>query len=212
MRNLILTAAAAIMGLSALAGDPGVESLCASGGDSDSAAYVPPLADSIIVDKATMTMTVYGNGGTPVSIFDVATGRIPGNKVSPGDMRTPEGRFLISEITDASGWTHDFGDGLGEIEGCYGPWFIRLDTPGHTGIGIHGTHLPASLGRRASEGCIRLLNEHCDSLRHMVAVGIPVIILPGAPDREVNEIIEAERALMEADTLALSPSVPLSLL
>lgn len=150
-------------------------------------------ADSIVVDKSSMTMTVYAGGvAEPVCLFPVATGRLPGNKFGPGDMRTPEGRFLISEIVDASDWTHDFGDGLGEIEGCYGPWFMRLDTPGHTGIGIHGTHLPSSLGHRATEGCIRLLNENCDSLRQMVNLGTPVIILPGSVDREVNAIIEEE--------------------
>lgn len=204
MRTQILTAAAATAALAAMAAGP------AATGQRDGSGC-DTVADSIIVDKATMTMTVYGRGGEPISIFDVATGRIPGNKVGEGDMRTPEGRFLISEIADASDWTHDFGDGLGEIEGCYGPWFIRLATPGHTGIGIHGTHLPSSLGRRATEGCIRLHNDNCDSLRRMVAAGVPVIILPGTPDREVNEIIEAERARIQADSLPLiTPSTPLS--
>lgn len=153
----------------------------------------PTPADSIVIDKATMLLTVYGRGGTEICRFEVATGSNPGDKVAEGDMRTPEGHFFISEIVDASEWTHDFGDGLGEIEGCYGPWFMRLDTPPHTGIGIHGTHLPQSMQRRASEGCIRLLNHHCDSLRRLVTVGTPVSIYPGAPDREVNEIIRAER-------------------
>lgn len=160
--------------------------------------------DSIVIDKASMTLSAYRDGGL-LCRFDVATGRIPGNKVGEGDMRTPEGTFTISEIVDASKWTHDFGDGLGEIEGCYGPWFMRLATPPHTGIGIHGTHDPASLGHRASEGCIRLLNEHCDSLRHMVTIGTPVTITPGAPDREMNIII-AEALAGQPDTTVVNPS------
>lgn len=160
--------------------------------------------DSIVIDKASMTLSAYRDGGM-LCRFDVATGRIPGNKVGEGDMRTPEGTFTISEIVDASEWTHDFGDGLGEIEGCYGPWFMRLATPPHTGIGIHGTHDPASLGHRASEGCIRLLNEHCDSLRRMVTIGTHVTIIPGAPDREMNSII-AEALAGQPDTTVVNPS------
>ena len=61
------------------------------------------------------------------------------------------------EVIDASYWTHDFGDGKGEIEGAYGPYFISLDTSNLSGgawdgIGIHGTHNPASIGTCASEG------------------------------------------------------------
>lgn len=190
MRILFLTAATALLALASNAGNNS-ESLLSSHSGADSS--VVELADSIVIDKASMTLSVFGRKGIRMCVFDVATGRHPGNKVGEGDMRTPEGLFFISEIADASKWTHDFGDGLGEIEGCYGPWFMRLETPGHSGIGIHGTHLPSSLGRRASEGCVRLLNENCDSLRRMVAIGTPVRILPGAPDREVNEIIESER-------------------
>lgn len=141
-------------------------------------------ADSVVIDKQTMTLTAW-RGGSPVASFGVAVGRNPGNKVKPGDMRTPEGRFKISEIVDSRSWTHDFGQG--EVEGAYGPWFMRLATPGHRGIGIHGTHDPASIGTRVSEGCIRLSNEHCDSLRRMVKVGTPVIIRPGQADIAANK-------------------------
>lgn len=152
-------------------------------------------ADSVVIDKGAMTLTAW-RGGEAVAEFGVATGLNPGNKWVSGDMRTPEGTFVISEIVDASKWTHDFGDGAGEIEGAYGPWFMRLATPGHTGIGIHGTHLPESIGRRASEGCIRLQNENCDSLRRMVRVGVPVVVRPGATDEKVNEtLIELLRKL-----------------
>lgn len=72
------------------------------------------------------------------------------------------------------------------IEGAYGPRFIRLVTPGFSGIGIHGTHDPASIGTRASEGCIRLANENADSLARMVTVGTVVVITPGDADDAVN--------------------------
>lgn len=145
-------------------------------------ANAPQGQPYIHIDKGTMTLTLYSAEGTPRATFGVCTGKAPGNKQRRGDMRTPEGTFRITQIQDASGWTHDFGDGLGVIQGAYGPWFMRLETPGFSGIGIHGTHKPQSIGTRDSEGCIRLLNQNVDSLRRMVDVGTTVIITPGPQD------------------------------
>lgn len=132
----------------------------------------------IVIDKSKMTLTVYRADGSRRAVFGMACGKNRGNKQKRGDNRTPEGNFTVSQIQDASAWTHDFGDGNGVIRGAYGPWFIRLDTPPHRGIGIHGTHDPASIGTRASEGCIRLRNENVDSLKKMVYIGMPVTITP----------------------------------
>ncbi len=140
----------------------------------------------IHIDKQTMTLSVIAPDGSVEAEFGCATGKVPGHKQRRGDMRTPEGRFTISQIQDASSWTHDFGDGKRVIEGAYGPRFIRLVTPGFSGIGIHGTHDPASIGTRASEGCIRLANENADSLARMVTVGTVVVITPGDADDAVN--------------------------
>ena len=65
------------------------------------------------------------------AVYPIACGRALGNKEKPGDMKTPEGLFSVQQIQDASAWTHDFGDGKGEIRGAYGSHFIRLKTPGH---------------------------------------------------------------------------------
>lgn len=140
----------------------------------------------IHIDKQTMTLTLYEADGSVRARFGVCTGKGIGNKQRKGDMKTPEGSFSIQQIQDASSWSHDFGDGLGVIEGAYGPWFIRLAVPGQKGIGIHGTHKPSSIGTRDSEGCIRLENHNVDSLRHMVEVGMPVIITPGDIDVQAD--------------------------
>lgn len=140
----------------------------------------------IIIDKESMSLTMFEPDGDIVAHFPVATGKNAGNKRARGDMRTPEGTFSVQQIQDASAWTHDFGDGNGIIEGAYGAWFIRLRTPGFSGIGIHGTHDPSSVGTRASEGCIRLRNNDIDSLAHLVTPGMPVIILPGEADRAAD--------------------------
>ena len=92
--------------------------------------------------------------------FPACLSKNKGQKQRRGDMRTPECTqakpFYIDAIKDASAWYHDFKDGRGSIK-AYGAWFLRLVTPGHKGIGIHGsTNNESSVPGRASEGCIRL--------------------------------------------------------
>ena len=70
--------------------------------------------------------------------------------------------------------------------GAYGPYFIRLLTPPHRGIGIHGTHAPESIGTRATEGCIRMNNDDLRELRPYVEVGMKVEILTSEADKEAS--------------------------
>ena len=115
--------------------------------------------------------------------YPVCVGKAKGQKQKTGDMKTPEctfeNPFSITEIVDASKWTHDFGDGRGAIL-AYGDWFLRLKTPGHNGIGIHGsTNNESSVPGRGSEGCIRLRDDDLIQLKENYAfVGMRVVILP----------------------------------
>ena len=139
----------------------------------------------IVVSKKELTLSVYApdeKGDTVlVAEFPACLSKNKGNKERPGDMRTPESPadkpFEITQIQDASTWEHDFGDGRGKIL-AYGHWFLRLATPGHSGIGIHGsTNNRESVPGRASEGCIRLLDEDIITVKEKYAyVGMPVII------------------------------------
>ena len=129
----------------------------------------------IVIDKSDFTMEIFRDGKT-MGQYGIAVGKYPGDKQNVGDMRTPEGEFPIVQIQNASKWTHDFNDGKGPTKGAYGPYFIRLGTPGWTGIGIHGTHAPNSIGTNVTEGCIRLNNEDVQTLRKMVKVGDKVVI------------------------------------
>ena len=146
----------------------------------------PNKADRIVISKESMTLNLFDSDGGLIFSFPVAVGKNYGNKEKVGDMKTPEGEFSIVQIQDASTWTHDFGDGKGEIAGCYGNWFIRLKTPPHTGIGIHGTHAPESIGTRATEGCIRLNNADLDKLKPLVRVGMSVTIESSVKDMEAD--------------------------
>ena len=106
-----------------------------------------------------------------------------GQKERTGDCKTPESYpgkpFHIIGIQDASDWHHDFKDGRGNIK-AYGHWFMRLEVPGFSGIGIHGsTNNENSIAvGRGSEGCIRLYDKDIIHLKdHYAKVGIPVHIL-----------------------------------
>ena len=135
---------------------------------------------SILIKKSEFRLYLLKDGNV-VNSWPVALGKNAGQKRVSGDMKTPDGTFPIDEVLDASYWTHDFGDGKGEIEGAYGPYFISLDTSNLSGgawdgIGIHGTHDPASIGTRASEGCIRMHNSDLLALKKQISVGTQVTI------------------------------------
>lgn len=135
-------------------------------------------AERIVVSKEDFTLTVYAADDSIVAAFPVALSRNYGDKQKKGDMKTPEGTFKIVQVQNSTSWTHDFGDGKGEIAGAYGPWCFRLLTPPFTGICIHGTHDPNSIGTRATEGCIRLNNDNVVKLHKLIRIGMPVSITP----------------------------------
>lgn len=139
----------------------------------------------IVIDKPALHLSVYEvqqSDTVLLARYPVCVGKNLGQKEKPGDMKTPEctfnDPFTITEIKPASDWTHDFGDGRGDIL-AYGNWFMRLKTPGHKGIGIHGsTNNESSVPGRGSEGCIRLLNNDLDTLKANYAfVGMKVVVL-----------------------------------
>lgn len=138
----------------------------------------------IVISKLHENLTVFDvQQGDTVQLvqYPACLGKNKGNKQKKGDMKTPESPkgkpFFISQIADAHTWHHDFGDGRGSIL-AYGHWFLRLNTPGHSGIGIHGsTNNESSVPGRASEGCIRLRDADIIDLKEKYAyVGMPVIV------------------------------------
>jgi lipoprotein-anchoring transpeptidase ErfK/SrfK len=139
----------------------------------------------IVISKQDMKLRRYDFKGSVLEEYSIACGRNYGNKKKRGDNRTPEGVFTVQQIQNASAWTHDFGDGKGEIKGAYGSHFIRLKT-GFQGIGIHGTHAPESIGTRATEGCIRLKNEDLLKLVKNVKLNMVVIITTSKEDANAD--------------------------
>jgi lipoprotein-anchoring transpeptidase ErfK/SrfK len=141
----------------------------------------------ILISKQEMRLSVYDYKGKELYKFPIACGANYGNKTKQGDMKTPEGVFRVSEIQNAESWSHDFKDGNGKIAGAYGPYFIRLYVPGHSGIGIHGTHDPDSMEKRLTEGCIRLKNKDLLTLVKYVHSGMTVIITASPQDMTIKQ-------------------------
>ncbi len=139
-------------------------------------------ATLILISKQEMRLSLYNYKGEEICKFPMACGLNYGNKMEQGDMKTPEGVFRVSEIQKSGNWAHDFKDGNGEIIGAFGPYFIRLNVPGHEGIGIHGTHNPDSMEKRATEGCIRLKNEDLLKIVPLIRHGTVVIITASKND------------------------------
>lgn len=122
-----------------------------------------PALTKIIIDKKTYTLTVYLND-KPVRAFPIAYGGNPdgGNKKATGDSRTPEGNFKI---------------GYKDVR-PYDPVATRgmwLETK-WSGIGIHGTPWPDSIGSKASHGCVRMYSQDSIELYKIVRAGTPVTI------------------------------------
>lgn len=141
---------------------------------------IPP-STFVLVSKQNMKLYVFDYEGKRLGYYPIACGKNKGDKTEIGDQRTPEGVFKISQILDASEWRYGTPDGR-QVKGVYGPWFIRLETPGYSGIGIHGTNAPGSISKRVSNGCIRMFNSDLKKLVEVVHKGTVVAIIPSADD------------------------------
>lgn len=132
----------------------------------------------VLIDKQNFTLSLIDSAGHVTDSYGIACAKNFGNKTRKGDHKTPEGQFYVCQFLNSKNITHDFHDGKGEIRGAYGPWFMRLKVPGFNDIGIHGTHLPGSIGSRCTEGCIRMKNEEVVEFKNKIWLEIPVVILP----------------------------------
>lgn len=64
-------------------------------------------------------------------------------------------------------------------DGPFGGYWLGLNAPWDT-FGIHGTSNPSSIGSLASNGCIRMYNEHIKEVFYAVNYDTEVIIYGGA--------------------------------
>lgn len=130
----------------------------AAHGEATHAAY------EIRIDTARPVMRVFHDGRL-LRTFAVALGK-------PATA-TPIGSWRV--VDKQRGWGKGFGT---RWLGLNVPWGI---------YGIHGTNRPASIGRFASNGCIRLHNADVEALYDLTPRGTPVIIT-GDPLRPLRRL------------------------
>ena len=115
----------------------------------------------IIIKKSLFRLYLY-NSGELFKVYRIATGK--GNK-------TPEGAFVIASKIKNPEWTFN---GVkypyGSPQNVLGTRWMRLrpaavnPNKNLSGYGIHGTWQPESIGKMASNGCIRMKNSDVEEL------------------------------------------------
>jgi hypothetical protein len=88
---------------------------------------------------------------------------------------TPPGRYFIEYLMRPDDQNTLYGH---FVYGLSGFSDVVRDVPGGGELGIHGTNDPErSIGRRVSQGCIRLRNEDIESLVPALPLGTPVEVV-----------------------------------
>jgi hypothetical protein len=86
---------------------------------------------------------------------------------------TPKGHYFVKEKLLSGNSNGPFGPGALGVS-SYSPVLTGWAQGGP--IGIHGTNDPSSIGRRRSNGCIRVPNAVARRLLRIVPLGTPVIV------------------------------------
>lgn len=89
--------------------------------------------------------------------------------------KTPVGDFLINDRISQPTWWRPDGKAVpyGDPENLLGTHWLSIDIKGY---GLHGTWEPDTIGKQASAGCVRMLNEDIEQLFTLLPIGTPVSI------------------------------------
>ena len=122
----------------------------------------------IIVNKQTNEVALITENRVQ-TVVSAATGKT--------EELTPEGLFTITvKAPDPYYRKKDIAGGNPENPlGTRWIGFDAEDTDGRT-YGIHGTNDPASIGKKVSQGCIRLQNEAVESLYDYIPLGAKILV------------------------------------
>ena len=112
----------------------------------------------ILVDKSRFTLSWYLDGRF-IKRYRCAIG-------AP-ETETPPGHYAIFKMDVNPTWTDPKTGRMykyGEQGHLIGSRWLAMRGEGTSGLGIHGTVDPASIGKKASNGCIRLLKDDVEEL------------------------------------------------
>jgi lipoprotein-anchoring transpeptidase ErfK/SrfK len=89
--------------------------------------------------------------------------------------KTPVGEYKITDRVAHPTWWRPDGKRVpyGDPENLLGTHWLSLNIRGY---GLHGTWEPDTIGKQASAGCVRMLNEDIEELYTLVPIGTPVVI------------------------------------
>jgi hypothetical protein len=131
---------------------------------------------SLIVDKSLFKMWVLYEG-CPFKGYTITTGapnkETPVTKFVVGGKNPKPAWWPPSEVKFNGKTPVPYGDPQNPL----GDWWISLEHDIHHGIGIHGTNDPGSIGSKASNGCIRMLNEEVVEVAALAFKGMVVQIV-----------------------------------
>ena len=65
----------------------------------------------------------------------------------------------------------------GDPQNPLGDWWVSLEHDMHHGIGIHGTNDPGAMGTKASNGCLRMVNQEVGEVAHLAFKGMAVTVV-----------------------------------
>lgn len=117
------------------------------------------------LDRSRFTLTLF-RGTRLVRAYPVGIGT--------GETPTPVGNFYLTSLLQPP-----------DPDTLYGTYAYGLsafsetliDWEGRGVVGLHGTNEPESVGVQASQGCIRMLNEHIEELVEKLPLGTPIKIV-----------------------------------
>jgi len=131
---------------------------------------------SILVDKSLFKMWVMYEG-CPFKAYTITIG-------AP-NKETPVAKFVMGGKNPNPAWwpppdvkiTGKTPVPYGDPQNPLGKWWISLEHDIHHGIGIHGTNDPGSIGSKASNGCVRMLNEEVVEVAALAFKGMVVTVV-----------------------------------
>lgn len=124
----------------------------------------------MLIDKSEFLMALFVNGDF-IKQYPIGHGK---------RNKTPTGDFVIDEMLIQPTWYPPEGGVIkyGEKGHLIGSrWLGFKDRPGATGLGIHGTSDPKSIGTMCSNGCIRMHDTDVIELYDLTTPGAGVTIV-----------------------------------
>ena len=143
-----------------------------------------PQVDKVVVHKSANKMYLIKNN-KPIKEYDIALGGNPiGHKMQEGDMRTPEGQYLLDYKNDRSKFYKSINISYPNSHDIINAQ-LRGVSPGDD-IVIHG--LPNGMRdedikgelkpKNWTQGCIAVKNREMDEIWQLVEVDTPIEIRP----------------------------------